>query len=329
MFQVAPPGYEPVSRDVPWQPAYLELVPPERVIMLDELGEDAAGPAALSPVAITTPFRILSDEGTRVLQAICDELDADASGSERIAKRLRGGVYRSAFLRGLATDPHLLDFLSDLAQVRLEPHPVGHHAIHINYAPEELERNVDQWHRDAIAFDYVLMASDPRPMKGGRFEYFLGSVEEGKELLESGAGLPSERVVCPEFPGPGWAVLQQGHRVLHRAARLEERYPRVTVVGSFWAPHATLDDPTDLATIRKVDGREIALVEWSRFVALVTARKLERFAKTKTDFALPLGKVQESLHASIADVEEALAEFDSEDEGRLISFEPPAGRAGP
>jgi hypothetical protein len=103
----------------------------------------------------------------------------------------------------------------------------------------------------------------------------------------------------------------------------------VTVVGSFWAPHPTLDDPTDLATLRRADGRETALVEWSRFVALVTARKLERFAERKTDFAWPLEEVREGLRASIADIEQALAEFDRDDQGRFISFEPPAERPRP
>jgi hypothetical protein len=42
----------------------------------------------------------------------------------------------------------------------------------------------------------------------------------------------------------------------------------------------------------------------------------------------PLEEVQEGLLASVADVERALAEFDSEDEGRLISFEQPAARSG-
>ena len=324
----APPGYEPLETDVAWDSAYLELVPPERVHLLDEFGEGAAGPTALSPVAITSPFRLLSDEGVRVLQTICAELEKDAWGNERIAKRARGGVYRSEFLSGLSSDPALIDFLSGLAQVRVERHPVSHHAVHINYAPDDLERNVDQWHRDAISFDYVLMVSDPRPMKGGRFEYFVGSVEEGKELIESGKGLPSDRVASPHFPGPGWAVFQQGHRVLHRAGRLHERYPRITLVGSFWTPHPEIDDPTDLPTMRKADGREIALVEWSRYVALVTARKLERFAETHTDFARPLEEVRQALAASIADVETAVGEFDSEDEGRMISFEAPGQRAG-
>lgn len=319
---VRPPGYEPLRTDVPWDPAYVEIVPPERVIMLDELGEGAAGPTALSPVAITTPFRFLTDEAARILQAICGELEADASGDERIAKRVRGSIYRSEFLRGMYEDPTILAFLRELAQAPLEPHPVSHHAIHINYAPDDLSRNVDQWHRDVISFDYVLMVSDPRPMKGGRFEYFLGPVEEGKELLTSGQGLPPERVASPEFPGPGWAVLQQGHRVLHRAARLEERYRRITIVGSYWTPLPDLDDPTDLPTLLKVDGREIALVEWSRYVARVAARKLERFADTKTDWSLSLEELREELRRSIAEVEDALEAFERDEQGRLIYFEP-------
>ena len=164
------------------------------------------------------------------------------------------------------------------------------------------------------------MVSDPRPMKGGRFEYFVGPVEEGKELLESSEGLPTDRVVSPDFPGPGWAVLQQGHRVLHRAARLEERYPRVTLVASYYTPHPEVADPTDLSTLIMADGRDIALVEWSRYKALVAARKLERFAEEKTDFARSLEEVKAALAESLADAEEALAAFDSEDEGRLISF---------
>jgi len=318
----APPGYEPVASDRPWDPAFVEIVPPERVDLLADWGPDAPGPTALSPVAITSPFRFLTEEAVAILQAICTELGESAGSDARIAKRTRGGIYRSAFLRGMYEDPRILAFLRELAQAPLEPHPVSHHAVHINYAPDELERNVDQWHRDVVSFDYVLMVSDPRPMKGGRFEYFVGPVEEGRALLEAGS-LPPERVVGPEFPGPGWAVLQQGHRVLHRAARLEERYPRITLVASYYTPHPEIADPTDLSTLLHTDGRDIALVEWSRYKALLAARKLERFAEEKTDFARSLEDVRAALAQSIADAEEALAAFDSEESGRIISFGEP------
>jgi hypothetical protein len=308
------PGYEKLASDVLWDPAYLEFRPPERIYTLDEFGEHAAGPNAFSPVAVTTPFRFLSDEGVGILQAVCRELEAFARGSDRIPKFVRGGVYRSDFLWGLSTDPALIAWLSELARAPLEAHPVSHHAVHINYAPEDLAKNVDQWHADIVSFDYVLMVSDPRGMKGGRFEYFVGPVEEGKALLERDGELPPERVQSPEFPGPGWAILQQGHRVLHRATRLEERRERITLVGSFFTPHPEIDDPTasTFSRLRNVDGNEIALIETSRYAAVAAARKLQHFAETKTDFARPLEEVREALHASIADVERALAEFERE-----------------
>ena len=310
-----------LERDVAWEPArHLALEPPERVTLLEEWGPDAAGPAALSPLAITSPFRLLSDEGVAALQAICGELEQYAVGDERIAKKVRGSIYRSRFLQGMYGDASVLAFLRGLARAPLEPHPVSHHAIHINYAPDELERNVDQWHRDVISFDYVLMVSDPRPMRGGRFEYFLGPVEEGRALLESGAGLPPERVASADFPGAGWAVFQQGHRVLHRAARLEQRYPRITLVASYWAPHPELDDPTDLPTILKVDGPEVALVEWTRYQARVAAHRLEHLAETKTDFSHSAPELQQDLRAVAARLEAAADAFDAPVEGHLISY---------
>src|SRR5207302_8525899 len=118
----------------------------------------------------------------------------------------------------------------------------------------------------------------------------------------------------------GWAVFRHGHRVLHRAARLEERYRRATVVASYWAPHPEVDDPTDLQTLLRADGREIALVEWSRYAARATAEKLELFAETKTDWSVPLPELRDELRRTLALVDEALEAFDREEEGRLISF---------
>jgi hypothetical protein len=311
-----PPGYHRLASDVPWDASYLEFRRPDRVYRLDEFGEEAAGPNAFSPVAITEPFRFLSDDGVRILQEVCAELEASAKGSDRIPKFVRGGVYRSEFLWGLATDPKLVAWLRELAQAPIEPHPVSHHAVHINYAPDDLSLNVDQWHADITSFDYVLMVSDPQFMRGGRFEYFFGPVEEGKALLERDGELPADRVRSPVFPGPGWAIFQQGHRVLHRATRLEEPHERVTIVGSFFTPHPEIDDPTasTIPRLRRIDGDEIALVEGSRFAAVAAARKLERFAASTADFARPPEDLRAALRESIADVERMLAEFDREPE---------------
>jgi hypothetical protein len=197
---------------------------------------------------------------------------------------------------------------------------VHHHAVHINYAPDDLSLNIDQWHRDAVAFDYVLLASDPRGMQGGRFEYYAGPVEEGRDLLLAGELLPGEKVRSPDFPAAGWVVLQQGHRVLHRACKLEEYHPRITVVNSFWAPVPGVDDPTDLPTMLKFDGREVALTEWSRFQARVAAHRLEHFAATRTDFSRPLPELQAELRQVADALTEAADAFDRDEEGSMIAY---------
>jgi hypothetical protein len=316
----APPGYEPLRSDVPWDPGYLALEEPEERVLLADLGDAATGPAALSPVAITSPFRLLTDDGAAVLGELCRELEAYASGDNRIAKRARGGVYRSAFLLGLATDPDLLAFMRRVTEAPVEPHPVAHHAIHVNYAPEELGRNVDQWHMDAVSFDYVLMASDPSSLRGGRFEWYAGPAEEGAALLTAGEPLPPEKVRRVEFPGAGFAVVQQGHRVLHRAARLEEPGERITVVGSFWTPDPVVDDPTEIGSLRGADGNDIAVVEWARYAALVTARRLERFATEEARFARTREELQADLLASVRAIERAVEELGRDEEGALMRF---------
>jgi hypothetical protein len=164
------------------------------------------------------------------------------------------------------------------------------------------------------------MASDPTRLRGGRFEWYAGPAEEGAALLTAGEPLPAEKVRSVEFPAAGWAVVQQGHRVLHRAARLEEPGERITVVGSFWTPDPVLDDPTEIRSLRGADGNDIAVVEWARYAALVTARRLERFAAEEARFARTREELQADLRASIAAIESAVDELGRDEEGALMSF---------
>jgi len=308
-----------VESDVPWDPGYLELVPPERVFTLDELGEGARTDAALSPLGITTPFRILSDEGARIAQRICAELSPFATGDHRISRRVRSGMYQSEFLRGLAADEEVAELLRSLAQAPLELNPISHQAVHINFAPEDLSRHVvDDWHVDtSVSFDYVMMVSDPRPMQGGRFEYFTGSAAEGLEIVRRDGDLPLERVVQPAFPGPGWAVLMQGHLVLHRAHRLEAPYPRISLITSYYTPLASKPIPEDASgPLYDSDPHDVALAEWSRYTAVAAARRLQQFAET-TDVTSTPEKMAEGLRACIAGPLDAIEQLEAEARERV------------
>ena len=227
---------------------------PAAVHSLEELG-DWRSDVALSGVAVTEPFRILSDEGVTVAQAICRELETQAEGDAR-SKRLRGCTYRSNFLAGMYADPELLAFLREIAMAPLQVHPIGHHRVQLNFAPEILSRDVDVWHADVVAYDFVMMVTDPDAMVGGDTEYFVGPVEEGLAILAAAKALPAERVRAVRYPGPGWGIFQQGHRVLHRAARLEEPYPRISLVASYYCADPEFREPTILPPCARSTGEK-------------------------------------------------------------------------
>ena len=104
----------------------------------------------------------------------------------------------------------------------------------------------------------MMMATDPNSFDGGEFEVFLGTtteaaqllgMEESKLNLRTTQELPSERVVKFDFPAAGYAVFQQGNRVVHRGRRLNKPGDRITVVPGYVSrdPHSV--DITDLANI--------------------------------------------------------------------------------
>jgi hypothetical protein len=314
-----PSGYEIAASDKAWEERYLQLTSSPTVHLLDEFG-DSDAQAALSPVAMSEPFRILSDEGAAVALSIARELEKQAVGDAR-SKRLRGCTYRSQFFAGLYSDHRLTEFLSGLARADLREHPVGHHQVQLNFAPEELSKDVDVWHYDVVAYDFVMILTDPEPMKGGNTEFFHGTIEEGMRILSERGELPFDRIGKVEYPGPGWAFLQQGHRVLHRAASLEEPYPRISLVASYYCADADWREPTILSPLRKADGRDIALVEWANYAAYRTVARLQSFLARQPDFSVSLAEVKRQLTECLGDAERAILEFDSTDPGSLVGLD--------
>jgi hypothetical protein len=218
-------------------------------------------------------------------------------------------------------DPSLLRFMSELARAELLPHPATHHGVHVNFAPDDVELTVDQWHTDSTSFDYVLAASDPAAVPGGRFVYFRGSVEEGRAILDRGEELPADRLVMPELPGPGWAILQQGHRILHRTTRLDAPARLATLIVSFLTLHPALADPTEarLRNLRLGDGDAIGLVEGARYAAVADAYRLFRFAAQTADFSRPLTEIRDELSRAVALVERTIGEFDRDLEYETVA----------
>jgi len=310
-----PPTYQTIQDEPRFEPArHLALEPPGNVWRLSDFGYTAAEiRECASELAVAGPFRLLSEEGVAVARSVAESLRDQCWTSNRTAKYLPGGVYRSRFLRDLCNCREITDFLSDIAGCKLLPHSMPSQQLYINYAPDELANAVDTWHVDSIGFDYVLLLSDPRTFDGGQFQFFRGTQAEAARLLATdvenltaatGQDLPADRVLSPAFPAAGYAVFQQGNMVMHRATRLTRRAERITMVPGLVACDTRCSDPTKNTV---ADWGEPGIVaEFARHKAWRSLTTLGEFVERVRLDAEP-HEIRDGLQRSIADVLNAIA----------------------
>jgi len=317
-----PEGYFPLRTEPIFDPArHLALEAPSRFWTLEDFGYGEAVIAATpSPVAAAGPFRVLSDEGVAATLEVCRALrdQRRKESGQRTAAYVSGAVYRSRFLRDLTACPDIAAFLSEVAGTELVPHAMPSQRVYINYAPDDITKAIDSWHVDSIGFDYVLMASDPATLKGGRFEFFRGTMDEAAALLGTEPGLltegflddlPSDRVETIRFPGPGYGVFQQGHLVLHRATRLLEPGERITLVPGYVTTDVVCTDPTKVERITGW-GEPGILAELARHAAWRADERLRRLVAD-----LPMNDDRDAIVASLrgatADIERVIAALEA------------------
>lgn len=224
---------------------HLDLSLPTQVRSLSELGYNAAQVKACpSDFAVSSAFKIFSDEGLTAVREICLKVykNRNASigtGVHRLGSYVRGAGYRSQFLRDFCESPDLAAHISDICGVSLARHSVPAVACGINYAPKDIRKAVDNWHIDSVAYDCVILLTDPETFDGGEFQYFNGTKMQGRAFLgvegEEGIDmeLPADQIVTVDFPAAGYGFLQQGNMIFHRACRLRKPAERITMIPAF------------------------------------------------------------------------------------------------
>jgi len=305
-----PATYEAIADEPAFDPArHLALEPPRQVWRLGDLGYgvDEIRKCA-TDVAVAGTFRVLSEEGAAAARSVALALRKLSQTSDRTAKYLPGGVYRSRFLRDLCNCPKVTDFVSDIAGCSLLPHSMPSQQLYINFAPDDPAQAVDTWHVDSIGFDYVLLLSEPRTFSGGQFQFFRGTKQEAAGLLQTDTQslteatareLPTSRLVSPEFPRAGYALFQQGTMVVHRATRLHHRAERITMVPGLVARDTCWPDPTNDAV---ADWGEPGIVaEFARHKAWLSHSKLSELIE-RMKFGSRPAEIRDALRRSIADV---------------------------
>ena len=274
---VLPEGFPVLEREPAFDPArHLALERPERIVSLRDLGyspeEIAACPTDLG---ITSCFRILSNEGVACLLEVARGLERHVRGIERISRMVRGGAYQSRFLRDLCLSPDIAQWISEICGAPMAPHSIPHQLGHLNYNPLKVGENVDKWHVDTLRIDYVMFVTDPNAVEGGEFEYFLGTRHEAKALHGAGQTLPPDRVIAPRLPGPGYAVLQQGNMVVHRAKGLRRAAERITMVNGYVPGDPQVPDYTRFDQLALADPVHVAAPEYARHAAWLGRERLQ------------------------------------------------------
>ena len=219
--------------------------------MLSDLGyEEAEVATKATAIAASRPFRVLSEEGAAILLDIARQLRQYCrTGGDRIENIVRGGCYRSKWLRDLCTSPAVTEHLGAIYGVSIAPHAMPLHLGHMNFEPSSIDNAIDKWHHDTLPLDYVMMVTDPKDVDGGRFEYFHGTKHEAAEFAARGETPPEDRRVAPEFPGPGYAIALHGDMVVHRAGPLNSLDERITMVNGYVALDTSVDDQSRSADL--------------------------------------------------------------------------------
>lgn len=318
-----PPGYEWLEAEPEFEAdRHLALEFPEVRIDLTELGyagTDIADKA--TPFAVSSPFRILSDEGALVMLDTCRRLrEFHRPAGERIERTVRGGCYRSRWLRDLCTSPALTAHMDSIYGVSVAPHAMPLHLGHLNFEPEQVAAPVDKWHHDTLPLDFVMMVTDPASLSGGRFQWFNGTKDEAAALAAEGRRPPDERVVTPDFPGPGYAIALHGDMVVHRAAALSEPGERITMVNGYVATDTGRDDQSRSADLIVVDDPAVLYAEWAKFAAWRSAGRLQTVIDD-LEFSADVDQVAAELESAISDTQRAIAEMRSGAPDRIHHYE--------
>jgi hypothetical protein len=280
---------------------HLNFSPPKEYYTLEQLGLSSEG--STSPVAITAPFPLLSEEGIKATRADLFRREILEKYRWKEAKdpnvyKLRGYAQAAPFVYDMWSSDAMLKSCSQAAGCELEvvfDYEIGHINVQLppgkaksdadieNLLPSAIPpkqsanvdstaaedaakediQNVTSWHNDSYPWVCVVMLSDPTGMKGGETALRKG---DGSLLKVRG-------------PSMGSAVMMQGGLINHVALKALGNGERITMVTSFRPKDPHMPDNSNLGNVKKVSDQGALYNQWSVYRAEVLAKRAQIFAE--------------------------------------------------
>lgn len=312
-----PPEHAPLPEEPVYDPArHLALGEPEEAYTLDELGyKSSVVHDCPSEIAVTTPFRMLSDEGVEALRQVIAQLRVHARGDSDRSPAVLGCAYRSTFVRDLCACPVVTSHLSKIAGAPLAPHSMPSIRGHLSFGVSERGEPTTRWHTDTVPLVSMLVLSNLESTAGGTFDFFNGPKESARHLLKERGELPKDLVVSVKAPAPGWTVMMQGDMVMHRASAPTDDAEQITMINGYTGVDLELPDHNRLDGMGVFQDPRVLMTEWARHKAWRSSRKLQELVTT-LPFTGDRDAICAALRDAIRDVEEAIADIQSTSPGK-------------
>uniref|UniRef100_A0A0G4GFW5 Fe2OG dioxygenase domain-containing protein n=1 Tax=Chromera velia CCMP2878 TaxID=1169474 RepID=A0A0G4GFW5_9ALVE len=235
-----------------------------------------------SVLAYTAPFRLLSDEGVRVMRDILRRLTPSRSYR---SVQYRGLFYRSAFVRNLVTSPVLLSFLEKFTGEPVVPHLLLMDSGFVNVGKPADETavvkgTVDPWHFDSCTYVAVTILSDIDGMEGGELQVMKHRRDAAmNRITETMNEVPEEELETISYESAGKCVLAQGSEAVHRVTSvISAKEPRLSFGIGLQPANPFRADKTSLTTFAGYDGWPTACLEFYRMKAHALGAALSALA---------------------------------------------------
>jgi trimethylamine monooxygenase len=277
-----PDGFTQDPTEPAWDPSvHLQLEAPS---FLKTLTQDSRlcnwskfpAPAVLEDedefpgLACSAPFRILSDEGVRVIREIVNNNEINSHTFERTPKLLRGLAYRSKFIRDFLYSEEVFSHMEKMSRTPMNPHGVLMHGAQINFgvgtANGGSDRPVDDWHLDSVPYVLVVLLSDAAEFEGG--ETKIARYRKAEDAVQDikNKAIPNELVETLRLPGAGYAMLMQGSKVPHKIMPVTKGL-RLSLVNSYMSRDVFEEDRTFYRLSKIQDPGHVHPVEIARHYA--------------------------------------------------------------